>query len=99
MISKALRLVRVFHDKSQTQLANELRISKSYLSEIESGKRRPSIDILERYSEIFHIPASSLLLFSEKLEDRKFSHKSRLIVADKVVKILEWVAERTDNND
>ena len=39
MQSDALRLVRVFHDMSQTALAERLGISKSYLSEIEKGEK------------------------------------------------------------
>ena len=38
MLSEALRLIRVFHDLKQTELADRLGVSKSYLSEIESGE-------------------------------------------------------------
>ena len=38
MLSEALRLIRVFHDMKQTELADRLSISKSYLSEIEGGE-------------------------------------------------------------
>lgn len=38
MLSEALRLIRVFHDMKQTELAQRLGISKSYLSEIEKDR-------------------------------------------------------------
>lgn len=38
----------------------------SYLSEIESGKKRPSLDLLDRYARIFGIPASTFLALEEK---------------------------------
>jgi len=65
----ALRLVRVFHDMSQTDLAGKLKISKSYLSEIEKGeKKKVTLELLERYSEVFNIPMSSLMFFAEQVD-------------------------------
>lgn len=96
MLNEALRLVRVFHDLSQSQLAERLEISKSYLSEIESGKKSPSLDILEKYSAIFDIPVSSILLFSERMEDDSFPEKTRVFVASKIIKIMNWVSETED---
>ena len=40
MLSDALRLIRVFHDLKQQDLADRLEISKSYLSEIENGQKK-----------------------------------------------------------
>jgi len=96
MLNEALRLIRVFHDINQSVLAERLQISKSYLSEIESGKKSPSLDILEKYSEIFEIPVSSILLFSEKMDDNSFSEKTRVFVAAKIIKIMNWVSDTED---
>ena len=96
MLNEALRLVRVFHDINQSLLAEKLQISKSYLSEIESGKKSPTLEILERYSAIFELHVSSILLFSEKMYDDSFSEKSRVFVASKIIKIMNWVSETED---
>lgn len=96
MLNEALRLVRVFHDMSQSQLAEKLEISKSYLSEIESGKKSPSLDILDKYSAIFDIPVSSILLFSERMKDNSLPEKTRVFVASKIIKIMNWVSETED---
>ena len=42
MINEALRLIRVFHDLKQFELADRLKVSKSHISEIESGNWLPS---------------------------------------------------------
>lgn len=48
MLNEALRLIRVYHDLTQTQLCNQIGISNSHLSEIEKGKKQPSLDLLSR---------------------------------------------------
>ena len=95
MQHEALRLVRVFHDLSQTALADRLGISKSYLSEIEGGKKAVTLELLEKYAEVFNMPASSLLFFSERLNDSK-PEKVRSAVAGKVIKMLDWIASKSD---
>ncbi len=83
----------------QVDLAKDLNISKSYLSEIESGRKSISMDILQKYAEIFSVPVSSLLLFSENLDAAKASDKLRLKCANKIIKIMEWVSVRHETNN
>lgn len=90
MIHEALRLIRVYHDMSQTELCVELGISNSFLSEIESGKKQPTLDLLNRYSANFDIPVSSLLFFSENLNSG-VTNGIRLGAAKKVISLLQWV--------
>lgn len=98
MINNALKLIRKYHNLSQTQLAPKLALSTSYLSELESGKKEPSIDILQRYSEFFNVPLSSLVVFSETLEGKQNVSKARAFISKKMLKILEWVADLDDES-
>jgi transcriptional regulator with XRE-family HTH domain len=93
MLNEALRLVRIYHDLTQTQLSYELGISNSFLSEIESGKKVPSLELLGKYATRFDLPVSSLLFFSENIETSKVTDKVRLSVARKAVTLLGWVAK------
>jgi transcriptional regulator with XRE-family HTH domain len=95
MINKALKIIRQFHGFKQVELAKQLSISKSYLSEIESGKKTASIELLEKYSKEFDMPLSSLMLFSESLENKdKIPEKFKRFFAEKLISIMEWVNER-----
>jgi len=96
MFDRALKTLRQYHRLSQSDLAEQLGISRSYLNEIERNKKEPSLDILTRYSIRFDIPLSSLMLFAEQSQNPTLD-KARLYVADKVLKMLEWIAE--DDND
>jgi len=93
MYGRALKLIREYHRRSQLDVAQSLGISRSYLSEIESGLKNPSIEILERYSEVFNMPISSLMLFSEAAGQPNTADRVRQFAADKALKILEWLED------
>ena len=94
MYGEALRLIRTFHDVSQSDLASDLGISRSYLSEIESGKKNPSLDLLQKYSTHFNMPLSSLILFSENAGESERDLKVRTLLGDKAIAILQWLENR-----
>jgi transcriptional regulator with XRE-family HTH domain len=97
MIGKALRTMRIFHDLTQKDLAEKLEISTSHLSEIESGKKTPTLSLLERYANVFNIPISSIMFFSENLDqDNPRLEKARVMVSSKVLALLDFIAERSD---
>ena len=98
MLSKALRLVRIFHDLSQKELAEKLGISKSYLSEIESGKKNPNLNIIGKYSDTFDIPVSSIMFFAENLEPKNRSEKMKTAVSSKILAILNFIAEKSERS-
>ena len=94
MIHKALFFIRDFHGLSQSEMANRLKISNSYLSEIESGHKDASLDLLAKYEVLFGIPKSSIMLFSERIGDPKPSDKIRFSAVKKVTRLLDWLSER-----
>lgn len=96
MQHEALRLVRVFHDLNQTTLADRLGISNSYLSEIESGKKSPTLELLQKYAETFNMPLSSLLFFAENLDNPSRSDKVRATIAGKTIKMLQWISVKDE---
>ncbi len=96
MIARALKLIRQYHKLNQTELANRLSISTSYLSELESGKKEASLDILQKYADCFNVPLSSLVVFSETLEGAHSVSKARAFISKKMLKILEWIADQDD---
>ena len=98
MYHRALKLIRQYHRMSQVELAEKIDLSKSFISELESGSKKASIDVLERYAELFRIPVSSLLLFAEKTDQSDFAEHSRVFAANKVLKMLEWLETTTRDN-
>ena len=91
MLNECLRLFRVFHDKKIVSLAKELKISPSYLSEIESGKKQPSMEIIDRYAKIFKTTPSAILFFSEELDKEKKRGKLKISIRNKLIKFMKVI--------
>ena len=97
MLHRALRLLRTYHQLKQFELAERLGVSNSFLSEIEKGTKSPSLEVLSSYSRVFKMPVSSILLFSESIDAQRVrSSRVRIVAADKILRILEWIEERSD---
>src|ERR1022692_2320571 len=91
-LKEALRLIRVFHDLSKTQVADRVGLSRSYITELEAGDKKVTLEVLQKYADGFSIPLSSLMLFAERTNDQSLGERTRVAVASKVVKMLDWVA-------
>ena len=98
MLNRALKVVRQYHNISQTELSQKLSISNSYLSEIESGKKEPSLELLNKYSVTFNLPLSSIVVFSETLDGQQSKSKARSFISKKMLKILEWISDVDEEN-
>lgn len=97
MLGEALRLIRVFHDIKLNELAKQLKVSKGYLSEIETQKKKPSLELIEKYSKRFKISISAIMLFSEELD--KDSSSLKIGIRNKIIKFLQIVENITVAND
>lgn len=99
MLNEALRLIRVFHDLNQREAAEKLEISNSYLSEIESGKKIPNTELIERYARVFDLPVSSIWFFYEHLEagtQPDTLQHAKGVIAEKVLSFLRIVEMRSE---
>lgn len=94
MIADALRLLRLYFGLSQKQVAANLSLSQSMISDLEKGEKSVTMDVLERYSSAFGIRMSQLMLFAEELSDDPVKTKGKLIVAPKIISLLEKLAPR-----
>lgn len=99
MLSRTISLIRVFHNLTRAEVAEKVGISRSYLSELESGQKKITLDVLEKYSQAFNIPMSSLLLFDETASSGRFEDALRLKLTGRIVKMLEWLAEISDDDN
>jgi len=89
MINKALRLLRLYCGLSQAEIAKRLSVSQSLVSDVEAGRKNVSMDLLEAYSNAVGVRMSQLLFFAEEIEGQPIAGRGKLIIADKVLRLLE----------
>lgn len=100
-LGKILKHIRVFNRLKQSELADKLDLTRSYISVIENNIKTPSVDTLKKYSASFDIPLSAILLFaenySEKIEFSKgveqLRNKLKEGTTDTAIKILDWISK------
>lgn len=97
MLGSVLKHIRIFNHKTQSELAENLVLSRSYISEIESGSKIPTLEVLQKYSEVFDIPLSSIMLFAEEYKDKKsLKKKAKLLLAKKAIAFLDWICKEDE---
>lgn len=89
MIERALKLAREYSGVSPAQMADLLNVSRSYISELESGKKRVHVETLQKYGDALRLPASAFLDFADALSGDTDPERQRR--AEKLVHILNWV--------
>ena len=72
-------------------MAKRLSVAQSMVSQIEAGRKNVTMDLLEAYSEATGVRMSQLLFFAEEIEGQPIVRRGQLIVADKVLKLLEKI--------
>lgn len=68
-ISKALKELRKQTVFTQKEFADKLGITQTYLSLLESGKKTPSMDLVQVYSQLMKMPLAVILWRSVNEKD------------------------------
>lgn len=84
-INTILKAIRKFNRMTQEQVSDKLDLSRSYLCEIENGKKKPTLELIYKYSEVFGIKPYLILQFSEG----KNALKNKMTKT--VVRFLEYI--------
>lgn len=93
-LNRILKHIRVFNKLTQQQLEEKTGIDRAYVSEIESGKKIPSIEVLEKYATAFDIPKSAILLFAENYEEKVgFKNTIKKGLTGTALNFLDWVVK------
>lgn len=99
MLNETLKIVRAFHNLTKSETALKVGLSKSYLSELEGGQKKVTIEVLQKYSDAFDIPMSSLMLFDENRKNASSLESARLAIGGKVLKMLKWISDISETSE
>lgn len=89
MLGNTLKRLRGIYGYSAKEMSELLGISSSYLSEIENGKKKVSMDLLDRYSDLFGLRVSTLVRFSEDYEDAELNNAGQKFITSLMSKVIE----------
>jgi len=93
-LPKILKQIRTFNKLTQLELSKKLDISRSYISQIEKGIKKPTNETLQKYSEAFDIPVSVIYLFAENLDNKEdLKSKAKKLLTKSSLSLLDWISK------
>ena len=93
MYGQTLKQLRTVFGYSAKDMSKELDLSASYLSEIENGKKMPSLQILESYARVFNMKLSTIVLLTEEQDKLSQEGKAKIFVRQMMLKTLAKYGE------
>lgn len=99
MIGDVLKRTRIIYGYKANEMSSELGISASYLSEIENNKKQPSLELLQKYADIYGIRLSSLILLSENMDEAEKSGKGTTFIRNMMIRLIQSMSAAAGNPD
>ena len=99
MIGDVLKRTRAIYGYKANEMSSALGISASYLSEIENNKKQPSLELLEKYADIYGIRLSSLILLSENIENAEKAGKGTIFVRNMMMHLIQGMSKTASDSD
>ena len=70
-LNQKLKMLRVYHNYTQSEIAKILDVNRSTYAYYETGRDEPSLGVLKMLSAIYHVSTDFLLDISDE-ENQKF---------------------------
>lgn len=99
MIGDVLKRTRAIYGYKASAMSSLLGISASYLSEIENNKKQPSLELLEKYANIYGIRLSSLILLSENMEKAETLGKGTIFIRNMMIQLIQSMSKTVSDQD
>ena len=90
IFSKNIKFYRTQNNLSQQELAEKCETATNYISEIETGRKVPSIEMIEKLASVLNVPAWAFLYVNtqEKLDNNPVVVLSDKLTSEKKEEIL-----------
>ena len=79
MLNVVLRLLRISQDLSIRELSDKMKISSSYISDIERAVKKPSLDVIGKYSDALGVSKATILYFEEECQRTQYTYQELLL--------------------
>lgn len=78
-IGYVLKLLRIAREMSAKELANKMGVSASYITEIETNNKKPSLDMINKYSEALEVKKNTIFYFDDQGSENGYNYKHLLV--------------------
>ena len=80
-LGQVLKLFRlsVAENFTAQKLAKEMGVSATYISEVENGKKTPSLESLKNFSKVFNVPLSQIFKIEEEANENNWSYEKTFL--------------------
>lgn len=86
-LGTVLKLLRIANDLSIKEMAQKLEVSSAYISEVEANNKKPSLDLISKYSEVLNVNKSTIMYFDEEGSKYEYSYQKLLLaILEKITK-------------
>lgn len=72
------KLLRIAHNLPVSEVCEKTGLSQSYISELERGKKKPSLKTFEALGELYHMKPSAIMRLSEGMPVGKNAYQKGL---------------------
>lgn len=96
MNGEALKILRMMKEMKSKDLAVKLDISPSYLSLIENSHKKPTLEIVEKYAEVFNMKTSSVIYLMEDYDDETFAGRTKNGTREIFIKVMKKLQKLGD---
>lgn len=83
-IGKILKLLRVIREKSVKEFAEETGCAPTYICDVESNRKKPAHDMLERFAKTNNVPCWEIIRLEEELIKNNWSYVQTVIEVAKI---------------
>ena len=78
-IKTILKALRKFNRMTQQEVADKFGVSKPYICQIETGKNKVTLELVEKYSRLFEIRKSLILQCAENKNQKLTKFEVRFL--------------------
>ena len=83
-IGRVIRIFRIANDYSAKQLAELLNVSQAFITDMENGKKTPSLETTKKIAKAFNVSTSTFFKIYEFYEENDGDFKKTLIEVLKI---------------
>lgn len=77
-IGNVIAHLRYINQMTVKELAEVMQVAPTYVCDVEANRKRPSLDMLDRFSKALGVSKSTIIYFDEQGQKKNYDHQEML---------------------